>query len=158
MVSRASCCSKRADPVRFLSVGLLAADLAADAATTVDDLAATLGTHAGTETYSAAAFDVTNSSWVVNGHRQISKIPDHLWDSGSDCSPCHSKGLARIDEALDNLNPSLDFGAQIDHTTHRRAPQDCCGYSFVVLLEMCNSLKGKHMDAERVIVGLSRGA
>lgn len=142
---------------RSSSEDLLAADLATDAATTIDDLAATLRTHAGTETYCAAAFDVANSSWVVNGHRQISKIPNHLCDSGSDCSPCHSKGLARINEALDNLKASLDFTAQIDHTTQIKVPSDCCGYSFVVLLEMCNSPKGKHMDAERVIVGFNIG-
>ena len=48
---------------------LLAADLAADAATPVDDLATALGPHAGTEANSTAAFDVADSSWVVYCHR-----------------------------------------------------------------------------------------
>lgn len=50
-------------------VCLLAADLAANTATAVDDLAATPGLHASTESDRAASFDVANSSWVVNGHR-----------------------------------------------------------------------------------------
>lgn len=48
---------------------LLAADLATNTATAVDDLAATPGLHAGTESDRAASFDVADSSWVVNGHR-----------------------------------------------------------------------------------------
>jgi len=53
---------------------LLAADFTADAAATIEDLAAALGCHAGTEADSAAAFDVADSSWVVHCHRQISSI------------------------------------------------------------------------------------
>ncbi len=53
-------------------MGLLAADLATDATTTIDDLAAALGSHAGTETDRTASFDVADSSWVVHCHRQIS--------------------------------------------------------------------------------------
>lgn len=54
---------------------LLAADLAADATTTIEDLATALGPHAGTEANSTAAFDVADSSWVVYCHRQISINP-----------------------------------------------------------------------------------
>ncbi len=51
---------------------LLAADLATNTATAVDDLTATLGLHASTESDRAASFDVADSSWVVHCHRQIS--------------------------------------------------------------------------------------
>ncbi len=96
---------------------LLAADLATNTATAVDDLTATLGLHASTESDRAASFDVADSSWVVNGHVCISKKPDRLDGSGSDCRPCHSKGLARDDQALDNLSQPLEFGLEIVHTT-----------------------------------------
>jgi hypothetical protein len=70
---------------------LLAANLATDAATTVDDLTTTLGPHACTETDSTAALDVADSSWVVHCH--IVKSPFIVTpgtkpsDSGSDCRP-----------------------------------------------------------------------
>ena len=102
--------------------GLFTADFAADAATAVEDLSATFGPHAGTETDGAAAFDVADSSWVVYGHRQISKKPTRQSESGSDCSPCHSKGLATIQEWNHNLESWLEIELKIGHTVFDTEP------------------------------------
>ena len=99
---------------------LFAADFPTNATTAVEDLASALGPHACTEAYGTAAFDVADSSWVVDCHRQFSIISESQTDarlhSGLDCSPRSATGLAPNLLQIHNLSVGLVIEPEISDT------------------------------------------